>query len=134
MPKSFTKYLTKPSDEALDFLLKYCGSDKDSIFKDTKDFLNDRSNFILLTYEFKKLSAVSFFSADEFGRKIECVKIYSDKKETITSLINVLSGKFLGYKISFNMNLLDKKFLSEVKKIANEINDDNTVFTIVLGG
>lgn len=134
MPKTFVKYMTKPSDEALDFIFKYTSTDKDSIFKDTKNFLNNRSNFILLTYEFKKLAGVSFFSADEVGHKIQCVKIYSDVKDIISSLINSLSGKFLGYKIKFNVNDLDKKYHNDIKKFANEINEDNTIFTIVLGG
>ena len=113
MAKVQVKYLTKPTNEIIDYINKF---NKTINEDDVRDFLKENDNFCLIIYVFNKLDSLIFLKNSEETHEILVSSLYMNEYSTFKECVNFLINKFSNYKIVIDSTFKDKNFINVVKK------------------
>lgn len=117
MAKTIVKYLTKPTDEILQFIINFNNEiDEDDLYKKVKDFLSDRSNFAMIIYAYGKISGVAMFSLDSEHYRIKLGDVYLKEANYLSDILNYMTYRFVNYRLIIHIDSKNKPLLSIIKK------------------
>ena len=132
MPKTQIKYITKPSDEVLDFIKKVNPSiDIDDEYENIKLFLKDSSNFGLFALIYTNVASIFFLNNDEIKHTLKLEKIYYESVNNIDYIIDFLVRKFPYHTLVIETKNYTNSLISYLKKYRIKI--ENGYLYIKLG-